>query len=177
MRRRDLILLSLGALALVVGLAILDTALDPDGFSWADFAFEVVDRAITVGAMVAVAWVTFELRAVRQDQATLRRDLAQAVAQGADWRRSHEATLEDLAGAIRRQFSAWGLTAAEADIAGLILKGASLHDIADLRHTSDATIRRQAQGIYRKSGLAGRSELAAYFLESLFEERQAVPPA
>ena len=63
------------------------------------------------------------------------------------------------------------LTPAEADIAGLLLKGVSLHDIAVLRHTSDATIRQQAQSVYRKSGLAGRRELAAYFLESLFEAR------
>ena len=45
----------------------------------------------------------------------------------------------------------------------------SLREIADLRRTADATIRQQAQSIYRKSGLGGRRELAAYFLESLFE--------
>ncbi len=173
MGRRRLILVGLGAVALVVGLASLDTALEGGPFDAADFAFELLDRALTVGAMAAVAWVTFALRAMQAEQAQLRQDLARAVAQGADWRAAHEATLDDLAGAIRRQFAAWALTPAEADIAGLMLKGVSLHDIAALRHTSDATIRQQAQAIYRKSGLGGRAELAAYFLESLFEERRA----
>ena len=71
-------------------------------------------------------------------------------------------------------FEAWSLTPAEADIAGLLLKGASLREIAALRRTSEATIRQQAQSVYRKSGLGGRRELAAYFLEALFERRSAV---
>ena len=75
-----------------------------------------------------------------------------------------------------KSIRAWALSPAEADIAGLMLKGASLRDIARLRHTSETTIRQQAQGIYRKSGLSGRSEVAAYFLESLFEERRAAGP-
>ena len=50
-----------------------------------------------------------------------------------------------------------------------MLKGVSARDIAHLRRTSEVTIRQQAQGVYRKSGLSGRAELAAFFLESLFE--------
>ncbi len=49
-----------------------------------------------------------------------------------------------------------------------MLKGMSSKDIALARATSEATIRQQAQGVYRKSGLSGRAELSAYFLESLF---------
>ena len=87
----------------------------------------------------------------------MRHDLARAVERGAGWRARHEAALDDLASAVRRQFEAWALSPAEADIAGLMLKGVSLRDIARLRHTSETTIRQQAQGIYRKSGLSGRS--------------------
>ena len=71
--------------------------------------------------------------------------------------------------AIEDQFRQWRLTGAEIDVAGLMLKGMSLKEIAIARDTSEATIRQQAQAIYRKSGLSGRAELAAYFLESLFE--------
>ena len=53
-----------------------------------------------------------------------------------------------------------------------MLKGMSLKEIAIARDTSEATVRQQAQAIYRKSGLSGRAELAAYFLESLFEEAE-----
>ena len=76
--------------------------------------------------------------------------------------------IEALGNAIEAQFKAWQLSPAEIDIAGLMLKGASLKEIALARDTSEATIRQQAQSIYRKSGLSGRAELSAYFLESLF---------
>src|SRR5213593_86931 len=39
--------------------------------------------------------------------------------------------------------------------------------VADLRQTSERTVRQQALAIYRKSGLNGRSDLAAFFLEDL----------
>lgn len=171
MDRARLILLAAGGVALVVGMAVVDTLVDGEDFEVADFALELLDRGVVVGAMIAVAWVTYALRDVRAENLALRRDLARAIAQGAGWREANGATLDDLAEAVRRQFVAWSLTPAETDIAGLMLKGASLRDIAQARRTSETTIRQQAQGIYRKSGLAGRTELAAYFLESLFEER------
>ena len=36
-----------------------------------------------------------------------------------------------------------------------------------MRQTSERTIREQARALYRKSGLSGRAELSAYFLEDL----------
>ena len=171
MERRRLFLLGACAVALVVALAVLDVTVEGEGWDAADFAFELLDRALTVGAMAAVAWITFAVRELRADQVALRQDLARAVAEGARWRSANGAMLGDLTAAIGRQFDAWTLTGAERDIAGLMLKGVSLRDIAQLRRTSETTIRQQARGIYQKSGLAGRRELAAYFLESLFEEQ------
>ena len=49
----------------------------------------------------------------------------------------------------------------------LLLKGLSLKEIADIRHTTEKTARAQSGSIYAKSGLSGRSELAAFFLEDL----------
>ena len=149
----------------------MDMWLGGEGFEAADFAFDVFERAVLFAAVAAVAWLTAGLREVRGEQAALREDLARAVAVGEAWRAGNRAALDDLAAAIQEQFDAWSLTPAEGDIAGLLLKGVSLRDIAVLRRTSEATIRQQAQSVYRKSGLAGRRELAAYFLESLFEGR------
>jgi DNA-binding NarL/FixJ family response regulator len=174
MGRRQLFLLGAAAVVLVFLLAGLDGLIE-EGFDSADFALELVDRALTVGAMAAVAWVVVTLREVRADQVVLRQDIARAVAEGARWRSANGAMIDDLGAAIGRQFDAWTLTGAERDIAGLMLKGVSLRDIAQLRRTSETTIRQQAQGIYQKSGLAGRRELAAYFLESLFEEQASGP--
>ena len=93
--------------------------------------------------------------------------------EGRAWRKQSQRFVQGLSRAIEAQFDLWGLSAAEADVAGLMLKGASLREIAGLRRTSEATIRQQAQNVYRKSGLNSRAELAAYFLEDLFALSEA----
>jgi DNA-binding NarL/FixJ family response regulator len=69
--------------------------------------------------------------------------------------------------AIQKQFTAWQLTRAEAEIGLFLLKGLSHREIAQLRQTSERTIREQARSLYRKAGIAGRAELSAFFLEEL----------
>jgi len=48
-----------------------------------------------------------------------------------------------------------------------LLKGMSLKEIANIRSTAEKTARVHAMSIYAKSGLSGRSELSAFFLEDL----------
>ena len=79
--------------------------------------------------------------------------------------------MRGLGGAIDRQLADWGLSPAEQDVALLLLKGLSHKEIADLRGTSEATVRQQSRGIYRKAGLEGRHDLAAFFLEDLLGPR------
>lgn len=68
---------------------------------------------------------------------------------------------------IGEQFNQWMLTPGEKDVGLLLIKGLSMKEIAELRHTNEATVRQQASSIYRKSGLGGRQELAAFFLDDL----------
>lgn len=68
---------------------------------------------------------------------------------------------------IRWQFSEWQLTPSEQEVAHLLLKGLSFREIADARGIKEKTARHQATGIYTKSGLNGRNELAAWFFEDL----------
>lgn len=68
---------------------------------------------------------------------------------------------------ISAQLETWNLSAAEKEIALLLIKGLSHREIADLRSTSERTVRQQSQSIYAKAGLKGRTELSAYFLEDL----------
>ena len=75
--------------------------------------------------------------------------------------------LQGLGAAIDRQFDRWALTPAEREVALLQLKGLRHKAIADLRNTSERTVRQQALAVYRKSGLNGRNDLAAFFLEDL----------
>lgn len=66
--------------------------------------------------------------------------------------------------AVEKEFSLWGLTATEKEVALLLLKGFSPDEIATLRNTSTKTIRNHASSIYHKSECKNRYELAAYFL-------------
>jgi DNA-binding CsgD family transcriptional regulator len=83
------------------------------------------------------------------------------------WRASAEQSLKGLSQAIDERLVAWGLTPTEREIAVLILKGESHKRIAGLTGRSERTVRQHAVTIYDKSGLRGRAELAAFFLQDL----------
>ncbi len=83
------------------------------------------------------------------------------------WKKVSRSYLEGLSSEIDKQLTSWGLTQAEKDVAFLLLKGLSIKEIADVRYTSVKTVRTQTIAIYAKSGLSGRSELSAFFLEDL----------
>lgn len=69
--------------------------------------------------------------------------------------------------AVDAQFEAWELTGAERETALMLLKGFSHKRIGKLTDRSERTVRQHAVAVYRKSGCAGRSELAAFFLEGV----------
>lgn len=164
------VLAALGGLGVVV-LALLLTLVDSleDRAGWmSGFAFDFLDRLILIGAAAAVSIMVLRLSRLRTRTDDLALKLERAAWEGKAWRAQSRRFISGLGQAIETQFDAWGLTPAEADVAGLLLKGASLREIAVLRRTSEATIRQQAQSVYRKSGLASRAELSAYFLEDLF---------
>ncbi len=72
-----------------------------------------------------------------------------------------------LSSAIDAQLTKWRLTVAEKEVAFLLLKGLSLKEVVSVRGTSEKTARVQTIAVYAKSGLSGRSELSAFFLEDL----------
>lgn len=71
---------------------------------------------------------------------------------------------------ISEQLTAWGLSTSEREVALLLLKGLSFDEIANVRDTKEKTVRQQATAIYRKSGLSGRHEFAAWFFEDFLQE-------
>lgn len=103
-----------------------------------------------------------------------RRSLVRArealAARGAErdaWRASAQRALDGLGRAIDERFAAWGLTPVEREVALLLMKGRSHKAIARETGRSERTVRQHAVSIYQKSGLGGRAELAAFFLEDL----------
>lgn len=88
------------------------------------------------------------------------------------WRSESKKYVEGLSSAIDEQLSKWALTPAEKEVAFLLLKGLSLKEVANVRSTTEKTARVQSMAIYAKAGLAGRSELSAFFLEDLLVPQQ-----
>nr|MBS0021848.1 LuxR family transcriptional regulator [Gammaproteobacteria bacterium] len=113
--------------------------------------------------LVAAGGITFLWRQFEQ----VRTDLAEARIEAERWRKENHELIQGLGAAIARQFTCWQLTRAEAEVALLLLKGLSHKEIANIRQTSERTIREQARAVYRKAGLSGRSSLSAFFLEDL----------
>ena len=101
------------------------------------------------------------------------RDLAAARRDTVRWRDQHRALLQGLSAAIAGQFEAWGLTPSESEIGMLLLKGLSHGQIAEIRGTSERTVREQSRSLYRKADLEGRADLAAFFLEDLLPPQRA----
>ncbi|MCA8883655.1 MAG: hypothetical protein KDA50_07905, partial [Rhodobacteraceae bacterium] len=150
--RRSLIL---GAfwLGLSAVLATLDPLLEGEPMTVRGWFVDLYDKGLLVAMMLVSALVVVRVMWLEEGQARLEADLTRAHVDGEAWRSRSRQLVAGLSLAIETQFADWELTPAEADIAGLLLKGASVKDIATLRRTSQATVRQQAQAIYRKSGL------------------------
>lgn len=161
------------AIALTALFSFLDILLTREMISAGDVATDFIEMLALSAAMVASALLVTRLRDLEDVTTGMQNELANAARAGKAWRDQSEHLIQGLSAAIATQFDAWDLTEAESEVASLILKGAALKDIAALRNTSEATIRQQAQSVYRKSGLGNRSELAAYFLEDLFDVASA----
>lgn len=127
--------------------------------------------------IAAIAGMAYFWRLWRMDRARAQQLSTQVVAlrgetqrwraQADHWRSEAREALDGLATALDRQFARWELTDAERDVAMLLLKGLALKDAAEVRGTSERTVRQQALAVYRKAGVAGRAELSAFFLEDL----------
>jgi DNA-binding CsgD family transcriptional regulator len=74
-------------------------------------------------------------------------------------------------------FTEWGLTAAERDVALFALKGMSIAEIAELRQTSQGTVKAQTNAIYRKAGVSGRPQLLSLFVDELMDAPADAPKA
>jgi len=85
----------------------------------------------------------------------------------AEWRERAQRLLQGLGVEIDRQMRAWGLSPAEREVALLLLKGYSTKEIATHLQKSERTVRQQCSAVYKRSGLGGRAELSAFFLEDL----------
>lgn len=154
-----------GILLLIAGLVSFD--IYKDSLEGVVVWHVLVEGAVAVLALVGVFYLirgTFTLKHRLQDEID---SFSKFKAEAEAWRADSKKYVEGLSRAIDQQLTKWNLTAAEKEVAFLLLKGLSLKEIADIRQTGEKTARAQSMAIYAKSGLGGRSELSAFFLEDL----------
>lgn len=74
---------------------------------------------------------------------------------------------------VQAKFDVWNLTPAERDVTMLILKGLSISQIANARNTAPGTIKAQSTAIFRKTGVASKSELLSLFMDEFLDSAQS----
>lgn len=116
----------------------------------------IVEALVALALMLGVAFGLVEMR--RTLEHLRAQDATIATARGA------------LADVVASQFTVWGLTPAERDVAFLALKGLDVAEIAGLRKAAEGTVRAQLSRIYAKAGVQGRAQFAAFFVEDLLAE-------
>lgn len=152
----------LGLIGILVGLDLIG-----DARSGIELQHLALEGAVLVLSGGGVAYLCSILWRFQRDIGKLEAEVAVWQAAAERWRGETRDLLDGLGAAIDQQFAAWSLSDAEREVGLLLIKGLSLKEIAELRQTSERTVRQQAQSTYRKAGLHGRAELAAFFLEDL----------
>ncbi|MHB1224913.1 MAG: helix-turn-helix transcriptional regulator [Gemmatimonadaceae bacterium] len=169
------VLLAVALLSIIVG-GTADLVMDQPAH-W--LSFHVFFEALMIAGALVMA-TTLWLGWWRSERAAagLRASLEEQRAERDHWHASARSVLEGLGRAIDAQFTAWRLTPTEREVALLLLKGYGHKQIAALTDRGERTVRQHAGVVYEKSGLGGRAELSAYFLQDLMlpdTEREVLP--
>jgi DNA-binding CsgD family transcriptional regulator len=166
---RRIFITGLLSLLLLATPLVIEILAGEESFGPVGLALDILELFIFAATIAAVSLLTMETRNIKRDQGLLFQNLNETHAENMEWRKASKAQIDGFRGAVQNQFDEWELTKAEQDITSLILKGCSHKQIAEIRRSTVATVRQQAQSIYKKSKLKNRSELAAYFLDAILE--------
>lgn len=148
-------------------LTILD--LFEDWEEGVELAHILTEAAVILVSLFGAVRLWFKIRIKSQaEKLALESALNSTVNELSVWKAKAQTLHNEFQEAIDQQFAVWNMTQAERDVGVLLLKGLSFKEIADLRNTSEQTVRQQAASIYNRSGLEGRAQFSAYFLDELF---------
>ncbi|MBP6702346.1 MAG: helix-turn-helix transcriptional regulator [Vicinamibacteria bacterium] len=147
------------------GLSALDLALDSPRLWRSGHA--LVEIALMVTALAGAFIFGRGWRAAEQSLSGVRALLDARRAERDEWQKRAQGALIGFGEAMDRQFDSWNLTPTEKETALLLLKGYSHKDAAAHTGRSERTVRQHAVNVYRKSGLSGRAQLAAFFFDGM----------
>lgn len=157
----------------IVIMVFLDLFTDSsEGISWGHF---IVEGSAGLAAIAGLFFLMKESFLVKHSLEDERKNFSDFKVEAEAWKVQSKKYLEGLSQVIDQQLSDWKLSVSEKEVAFLLLKGLSLKEVAQVRNTSEKTARAQSIAVYAKSGLTGRSELAAFFLEDLLLPMSQVP--
>lgn len=125
---------------------------------------ELLAMVMTLSGLI---YLIFAARKQWKEQQQLKQSIADLQAKLTASSERLKSGKKDFIQLINWQFGEWRLSPSEKEVGMLLLKGMSFSDIANIRNTANKTVRTQATAIYQKSGLKGRNELTARFLEDL----------
>jgi DNA-binding CsgD family transcriptional regulator len=128
-----------------------------------DGAHMVLESIAAVALVGGVVFLMIELRGL--------------LARMSDMQTGLDVARGQLAQVIDGFFAEWNLTAAERDVAMMILKGFENEAIARIRQTAPGTVRAQATRIYAKSQTDGRAQFISLFVEELLTGPAESDPA
>lgn len=150
---------------LITVAASADLAMDRPTTLWS--VHVLAEATLVLVSLGAATYLALGWYGTLRDVRALEVTVAQRQAERDVWKQQAAQALQSLGVAIDAQFDAWKLTDAERETALLLLKGLSHKRIGTLTNRSERTVRQHSVAVYRKSGLAGRSELAGFFLEGV----------
>lgn len=132
-----------------------------------------LDIAVALASFFVVIYLLLKMKSEREKIATLYKEQKYLVDITANLKtelknQSH-ILVNGLSQMIDQEFENWALSPAEREVAMFLLKGLSASEMANIRGSSEKTIRHQITSIYKKAGLKGRQELQAFFLEDLLQ--------
>ncbi|MFU8837013.1 MAG: helix-turn-helix transcriptional regulator [Thiohalomonadaceae bacterium] len=143
----------------ITGLTIIDLIFDwPHALSLSHFVVEIaiVLVCFTLSVYLILLWLAERRQAMDAN----------------DSLHTHR---QGLGSRIDQQLKDWRLTRAEYNTAVLMIKGLSHKEIAAICGRGERTVRQHAVAVYRKSGLGGRAQLSAFFLEDLLPPVEPEP--
>ena len=123
---------------------------------------EILQILASLGLVLGTASSVYLVVQSRQKLAHLQRQVR--VASGA---------LRDV---MEEFFENWNLSTSERDVATFAMRGYTNPQIADLRGTSEATIKTQINAIFRKADVSSRSQLLGLLLDALLEAAPSANP-
>ncbi len=159
-RLPDLITLLIVAQVVCAIVFFVDVTKDVAELGRADWAL-LPEALASLALFVGIAFQTVYLVHILRRKASLERSVGMA-----------SSALHDV---IENHFDEWKLTASERDVAGLMVKGLSISEIAGVRGSAEGTVKAHLNAIYRKANARNRAEVLSHIMDTLIDKPLLAP--